>query len=57
LDPPTPSIVNSFSFVMRMSPTSIIPSSLSINSSSPSSTKSPSFGICYGYTNMGANPP
>ncbi len=40
-----------------MSPTSIIPFSLSINSSSPSSTKSPSYGICYGYANMGANPP
>jgi hypothetical protein len=41
---------------MRMSPTSIIPSSLSINSSSPSSTKSPSSRICYGYTKYGCQP-
>jgi hypothetical protein len=46
LNPPTSSVVNSFSFVMVIPPMSIIPSSPSINSLSPSLKKFPSSEIC-----------
>jgi hypothetical protein len=57
LDPPTLSILNSFSFVMVIPPMSIIPSSPSINSLSPSLKEFPSSEISCQFANTVANPP
>jgi hypothetical protein len=57
LDPPTPSIINSFSLVVVIAPILITPSLPSINSLSPSSKESSSFEICYMSINITTNPP
>jgi hypothetical protein len=57
LDPPTPSIINSFSLVVVIPPILIAPSLPSINSLSSSSKKSPSFELCYRSINIATNPP